>query len=162
MKIIKKYPNRRLYDTSDSQYITIQDVRAMVSNGVDFEVQEAKSGDDITRTVLLQIIVEQESENNPLFSTDNLRNFIRFYSSNTTQGFSQFMDQSLTYFKKQQDYMRDSMAEMMGANPMELFNDLTKKNIDSWQEWQKTMFGSYGGSPSEEQGEAPKDKDSAD
>ena len=105
IRIIKKYPNRRIYDTHDSKYITITDVRDMVVEGIEFKIIDAKSKKDITRNVLLQIIIEQESENNPLFSTDNLQNFIRYYGANQQKGFSEFMNQSLAFFQQQQAHL---------------------------------------------------------
>ena len=79
VRIIKKYPNRRLYDTEISSYITIEDVRQLVVDGEVFEVHDAKSGEDITRSVLLQIIAEHEERGQPMFSTTLLSQIIRFY-----------------------------------------------------------------------------------
>ena len=78
-RIIKKYPNRRLYDTEISSYITIEDVRQLILDGEDFEVRDAKSGDDLTRSVLLQIIADQEQDGEPMLSTQLLSQLIRFY-----------------------------------------------------------------------------------
>ena len=78
-RTLKKYPNRRLYDTKTSSYITLADVKAMVLTGEDFEVRDAKSGDDLTRSILLQIILEEESGGVPMFSTQTLAQIIRFY-----------------------------------------------------------------------------------
>ena len=80
-RIIKKYPNRRLYDTEKSQYVTLQQIRSLVLDEIPFIVIDQKSEDDITRSILLQIIFEQESETNPLFSNDNLERFIRYYNA---------------------------------------------------------------------------------
>ena len=78
-RVLKKYPNRRLYDTKTSSYITLADVKAMVLTGEDFEVRDAKSGEDLTRSILLQIILEEESGGVPMFSTQTLAQIIRFY-----------------------------------------------------------------------------------
>src|SRR3954465_4602923 len=78
-RILKKYPNRRLYDTEVSSYITLAEVKAMVLDGVDFEVRDAKTGDDLTRSILLQIILEEETGGVPIFSTSMLSQIIRFY-----------------------------------------------------------------------------------
>ena len=101
--VIKKYANRRLYHTGTSTYVTLDDLARMVKDGEDFVVHDAKSGDDLTRNVLLQIIIEQESDHNPLFTTDNLQNFIRYYGAGHQQGFSEFMNQSVAFFKQQQE-----------------------------------------------------------
>ncbi len=79
LRILKKYPNRRLYDTRTSSYITLADVKQMVLGGEDFEVRDAKSGEDLTRSILLQIILEEESGGVPMFSTTTLSQIIRFY-----------------------------------------------------------------------------------
>ena len=79
LRILKKYPNRRLYDTEVSSYITLAEVKAMVMQGVSFEVRDAKTGDDLTRSILLQIILEEETGGVPIFSTSMLSQIIRFY-----------------------------------------------------------------------------------
>src|SRR6478672_13112625 len=86
LRIIKKYPNRRLYDTEISSYITLEEVRQLVLDGEDFEVRDAKSGDDLTRSVLLQIISEHEETGSPMFTTQLLSQVIRFYGD-SMQGF---------------------------------------------------------------------------
>ena len=140
-RIIKKYPNRRIYDTHDSKYITVSDVREMVVNGVDFQIIDAQSEKDITRSVLLQIIIEQDSESNPLFSTDNLQNFIRYYGENQSQGFSDFINQSLNFFQEQQDQFQTSVNDMMEGNPVKMWSDISKKNLEMWQDMQSALFG---------------------
>ena len=79
LRILKKYPNRRLYDTQTSSYITLADVKRMVLDGVDFEVHDAKTQEDLTRSILLQIILEEETGGVPMFSTNSLAQIIRFY-----------------------------------------------------------------------------------
>ena len=85
-RVIKKYPNRRLYDTDTSTYITLSEVRQLVMEGEEFSVSDAKSGDDLTRSILLQIILEQEANGSPMFTAPVLSNIIRFYG-HTMQGF---------------------------------------------------------------------------
>src|SRR3546814_7937580 len=92
-RVIKKYPNRRLYDTDISSYITIEDVRQLIVDGEDFEVRDAKSGDDLTRQVLLQIIAEHEQDGQPMLSTQLLSQIIRLYGD-SLQGFmGTYLDQ---------------------------------------------------------------------
>jgi len=79
LRILKKYPNRRLYDTITSSYITLADVKRMVLEGIDFEVHDAKTQEDLTRSILLQIILEEETGGVPMFSTNSLAQIIRFY-----------------------------------------------------------------------------------
>ncbi len=133
-RIIKKYPNRRLYDTEKSKYVTLQEIRDLVLEEVAFVVIDQKTEEDITRSILLQIIFEQESETNPLFSNDNLERFIRFYNAGAHLGFSDFIGQSMTFFQQQQREFGKAMAGMTGHNPMTFWNDMTQKNIDAWRQ----------------------------
>ncbi|MFN0182819.1 MAG: polyhydroxyalkanoate synthesis repressor PhaR [Aquabacterium sp.] len=98
MRTLKKYPNRRLYDTQTSSYITLADVKRMVLASEDFEVRDAKTGDDITRSILLQIILEEESGGVPMFSTQTLSQIIRFYGHAMQGMMGVFMDNNLRSF----------------------------------------------------------------
>lgn len=140
VRTIKKYPNRRLYDTHDSKYITVSDVREMVIEGIGFKVIDTQSKGDITRTILLQIIIDQESATDPLFSSDNLQDFIRYYGANQQQGFSEFVDQSLSFFQSQQEQLRDNMHEMTGEGTIKVWADISRKNIEMWQRMQGVFF----------------------
>ena len=133
-RIIKKYPNRRLYDTEESKYITLQQIRDLVLAEVPFIVIDQKSEEDITRSILLQIIFEQESETNPLFSNDNLERFIRFYNAGTHMGFSDFIGQGMNFFQQQQCEFGKAMEDMTHHNPMTFWTDMTQKNIDAWRQ----------------------------
>jgi len=133
-RIIKKYPNRRLYDTEESKYITLQQIRDLVLSEVPFIVIDQKSEEDITRSILLQIIFEQESETNPLFSNDNLERFIRFYNAGTHMGFSDFIGQGMNFFQQQQLEFGKAMEGMTRNNPMTFWTDMTQTNIDAWRQ----------------------------
>ena len=98
VRTIKKYPNRRLYDTANSGYITLADVKQMVLEQIDFQVIDAKSGDDLTRPILLQIILEEESGGVPMFSTQTLSQIIRFYGHAMQGMMGVFMDNNLRAF----------------------------------------------------------------
>ena len=134
IRIIKKYPNRRLYDTESSCYITLAEVRELVISEIPFKVVEQKTSEDITRSILLQIILEQESETNPLFSNDNLQRFIRYYGSAPEQGFSEFIGQSLQFFHDQQLEFGKAVGGIAGQNPMSVLTDMTRKNMDAWSQ----------------------------
>ncbi len=97
-RILKKYPNRRLYDTQTSSYITLSDVKQMVLDGQDFEVRDAKSGDDLTRSILLQIILEEESAGAPMFSTQSLAQIIRMYGHAMQGVMGAYLEQNLQGF----------------------------------------------------------------
>jgi polyhydroxyalkanoate synthesis repressor PhaR len=144
VRTIKKYPNRRLYDTERSKYITLADVRDLVMEGIDFEVVDANSGDDITRSILLQIIMEKEANGEPLFTTDMLTKFIRFYGDTTQQMFSRYMEQSMSLFLEQQRVLQDRFRNAVTSNPMDLMSDLTRRNLEIWQDMQKSFLKAAG------------------
>ena len=133
-RIIKKYPNRRLYDTEKSQYVTLQQILDLVLGEVPFIVIDQKSEEDITRSILLQIILEQESETNPLFSNDNLVRFIRYYHAGADSEFSDYIGKSMSFFQQQQREFGKAVAGVTGTNPMGFWTDMTQKNIDSWRQ----------------------------
>tara|TARA_R110000824_G_scaffold52692_4_gene146083 strand:- start:13159 stop:13662 length:504 start_codon:yes stop_codon:yes gene_type:complete len=140
IRILKKYPNRRIYDTHDSVYINLEDVRKMIVQGIDFKVLDSKSNADLTRSVLLQLITEQESESNPLFSADNLKNFIHYYDQNQQQLFSEYINQSLSFFQHQQEQFNQGVQEMMNVSPMKIFSEYSKRNAQMWQKMQESFF----------------------
>ena len=140
-RIIKKYPNRRLYDTEISSYITIEDVRQLIVDGEAFEVRDAKSGEDLTRSVLLQIISEHESDGEPVLSTQLLSQIIRFYGD-SMQGFmGTYLERSMQVFLDQQQQFRQQMGGLLGQTPWTMMNQLTERNMEFWKEFQKTMVG---------------------
>ncbi|MEJ1095012.1 MULTISPECIES: polyhydroxyalkanoate synthesis repressor PhaR [unclassified Pseudoxanthomonas] len=144
IRIIKKYPNRRLYDTEISSYITIEDVRQLIVDGEDFEVRDAKTGDDLTRTVLLQIISEQEQDGEPVLSTQLLSQIIRFYGD-SLQGFmGNYLERSMQLFMEQQQQFRSQMGSMLGQTPWTMMNQLTERNLELWQEFQRNLSGGLG------------------
>lgn len=141
VRIIKKYPNRRLYDTEESKYIKLTQVRDLIRKDISFKVVDSQSNEDITRSILLQIILEQESESDPLFTNENLQRFIQYYSDNSHQGFSGFMEQSLQFFHDQQETMQTRMKDMIGMNPVTFWSDLGEKNMELWREMMDGMSG---------------------
>jgi len=140
-RIIKKYPNRRLYDTEISSYITIEDVRQLIVDGEDFEVRDAKSGDDLTRTVLLQIISEQEQDGEPILSTQLLSHIIRFYGDSMRGFMGNYLERSMQLFMEQQQQFRQQMGGMLGQTPWTMMNQLSERNLELWQEFQRNLSG---------------------
>jgi len=139
-RIIKKYPNRRLYDTEVSKYITLADVRGLVMKGVDFRVTDTSNDEDITRSILLQIMLEEESEGEPLFTASMLAQIIRFYGG-TLQGlFARYLEQSLNVFAKQQQQVR----EAWGKDPLEAAARMTQRNVEMWADFQKDFLRATG------------------
>lgn len=146
-RIIKKYPNRRLYDTEISSYITIEDVRQLILDGEDFEVRDAKSGDDLTRSVLLQIIADQEQDGEPMLSTQLLSQLIRFYGD-SLQGFmGNYLERSMQVFLDQQQQFRQQMGNLLGQTPWAMMNQLTERNLELWQDFQRNMGSGFGPRP---------------
>lgn len=144
-RIIKKYPNRRLYDTHISRYITVADVRDLVMQGVEFKVVDANSNEDITRPTLLQIILEQESGGQPLFTADILSKMIRFYGDSVQGVFSTYLERSLELFVEQQTRLQRQVRDMIGGNtPFELMADMTQRNMDIWREMQRNFLQAAG------------------
>ncbi len=155
--VIKKYANRRLYDTGRSSYITLEDLCTMVKDGYDFVVYDAKSGDDITHSVLTQIIVDQESKGETLLPTSFLKNLIGFYGDNIQSIVPNYLEQTLESFVKNQEQIREHMSKsidsmnttapgifpMAGATDLE---ELSRKNMEMFENAMKmfTPFNMYG------------------
>jgi len=125
VRMIKKYPNRRLYDTKTSSYITLADVKQMVLKHEDFQVVDAKTNDDLTRQILLQIILEEESGGMPMFSSDLLSHLIRFYG-NAMQGLmGTYLEKNIHAFQEMQKSLQEQSQRMYGDNaraPQELWS----------------------------------------
>ena len=141
-RVIKKYPNRRLYDTEISSYITLEDVRQLICDGESFEVIDAKSGEALTRSVLLQIIAEHEERGTPIFSTELLTQIIRFYGD-ALQGFmGNYLERSMQLFLDQQNQFRSQLTNLMGQTPWSMLNQLTERNLDIWKNFQQGLVSS--------------------
>jgi polyhydroxyalkanoate synthesis repressor PhaR len=137
-RLIKKYPNRRLYDTVQSSYITLSDLKQLILDGVDVKVIDNASEEEITRSILLQIITESEAGGEPLFTSAMLTQLIRFYGG-TMQGiFARYLEQSLSLFAKQQEGASQ-------GNPLDAVTRMTENNMRLWsdmqQEWLRTIGG---------------------
>ncbi|MEW5862234.1 MAG: polyhydroxyalkanoate synthesis repressor PhaR [Pseudomonadota bacterium] len=114
-RLIKKYPNRRLYDTKTSSYITLADVKQMVLRQEEFQVVDARTGEDLTRQILLQIILEEEQAGKPLFSSDLLSQLIRFYGD-AMQGFlGTYLERNIRAFQDIQKSLQEQSQRMMGG-----------------------------------------------
>lgn len=144
IRVIKKYPNRRLYDTHISSYITIEEVRQLIIESEEFEVRDAKSGEDLTRQVLLQIIAEHEQDGEPMLSTQLLSQIIRFYGD-SLQGFmGNYLERSMQAFLEQQQQFRQQMGGMLGQTPWAMMNQLTERNLQVWTQFQQNLVGGLG------------------
>jgi len=146
--IIKKYANRRLYNTAASKYVTLDHLSEMVREGVDFVVQDAKTGDDITRSVLAQIIFEQESRGQNLLPVQFLRRLIRFYGDQMQGFLPPYLEMSMESFAKAQDQMRENFSRTFGATtPMAAFEEQAQRNMAMFQQAMKVWTPFAGGVP---------------
>ncbi|QIT54157.1 polyhydroxyalkanoate synthesis repressor PhaR [Aquisalimonas sp. 2447] len=133
VRIIKKYPNRRLYDTAISSYITLADVKRLVLDGVDFQVVDAKSRDDLTRTILLQIISEEEEGGEPIFSSELLAQIIRSYGGNMQNLLTDYLEKSMDMWAEQQRAFREQTRDFMDSNPMTMLTQIAERNLAVWR-----------------------------
>ncbi|MBL1434981.1 MAG: polyhydroxyalkanoate synthesis repressor PhaR [Rhodobacteraceae bacterium] len=141
--VIKKYANRRLYNTAKSSYVTLDDLAVMVREGQDFVVKDAKSGDDITRSVLAQIIFEEESKGQNLLPVKFLRQLIGLYGDSLEGLVPGYLEASMESFTKNQDNMREQINSVMGQNPvMANMESLTRGNME-WMENAVKMFSPF-------------------
>ena len=127
--VIKKYANRRLYNTSTSTYVTLDDLSIMVKAGTDFLVYDAKTGEDITRSVLTQIIFEEENKGTNLLPINFLRQLIRFYGDSMQAFVPGFLEFSLQNLGKEQEKFRTQMMEAWGADPFKAMQDHAQRNM---------------------------------
>ncbi len=132
-RVIKKYPNRRLYDMESSRYITLDEVQNMIINHIDIQVIDSQTEEDLTNHVLLQIINEQETGPTPLFTTLVLENLIRFYGHTAQPMMREFFEQAMKYFGEQQHQLQNQISEMMSGEPLETFKDFTQQGMNTWQ-----------------------------
>jgi polyhydroxyalkanoate synthesis repressor PhaR len=140
---IKKYANRRLYNTAKSSYVTLDHLAEMVREGQDFVVYDAKSGDDITRSVLTQIIFEEEAKGQHMLPTNFLRQLIRLYGDTLQGVVPSYLEASMNTFARNQEKMREQMHAAFGANPaLANFETLARTNME-WFENAMRMFSPF-------------------
>jgi polyhydroxyalkanoate synthesis repressor PhaR len=134
--VIKKYANRRLYNTATSTYVTLEDLARMVKEGTDFIVYDAKTGEDITRSVLTHIIFEEENkgDNNNLLPINFLRQLIRFYGDSMQGMVPNYLEFSLGNLMKEQDKVRKQMTEAFGGDAFKTMEETAKRNMQLFQD----------------------------
>jgi polyhydroxyalkanoate synthesis repressor PhaR len=154
---IKKYANRRLYNTATSSYVTLEHLCQMVKDGVDFAVFDAKTGEDITRQVLTQIIVEEEGKGQNLLPISFMRKLISFYGGNMQWALPSYLDQSMQSFARNQDRMTEYFSKTMGGMfPFGAFNQVGKQNLAMMEQAMKMFapFAAQGEEPASGSGSA--------
>jgi polyhydroxyalkanoate synthesis repressor PhaR len=139
-RVIKKYPNRRLYDTVESRYITLSDVRKLVVDRIDFVVIDKKTQEDITRSILLQVIAEQEHGVDPVMSRDFLSQIIRSYGGAMQGVLGSYLEQSVKLFTSQQRDLRDRVKSVVGVDPVETVAGVAQRNYQRWRSVQDEIF----------------------
>ena len=141
-RLIKKYPNRRLYDTRTSSYITLADVKELVLNNEIFQVLDAKTGEDLTRSILLQIILEEEAGGAPMFTSDLLAHMIRFYG-NAMQGMmGKYLESNIKAFTEMQAKLQDQARSIYGENSP-VGQDLWAQFLNFQGPALQSMMGAY-------------------
>ena len=132
-RVIKKYANRRLYDTVASKHVTLSDIRKMIVDGLEIQIIEDTSGDDITRPLLLQIIVEQEQNGGqPILTEILLSQLIRFYGNPMQGMMAEYLQKSVGTFVKQQGTVQEQMQHMMSNTPIDTMRELMTQNMKTW------------------------------
>jgi polyhydroxyalkanoate synthesis repressor PhaR len=142
-RLIRKYSNRRLYDTSSSRHVTLDDLRQLVVAGEKIKVVDEKTGDDLTRSVLLQIIAEQEQFGMPVLGCDLLEMIIRFYGGPMQALLTRYLEQAFTSMLRQQEAMQSEMARALQA-PLAPLTELARKNMELWEQMQAATLSAFG------------------
>ncbi|MET0481594.1 MAG: polyhydroxyalkanoate synthesis repressor PhaR [Aestuariivirgaceae bacterium] len=132
--VIKKYANRRLYNTSTSSYVTLDDLSEMVKKGTDFSVYDAKTGEDITRSVLTQIIFDEENKGQNLLPIRFLRQLIRFYGDSMQAFIPSYLEFSLESLTREQERFRQQMMESFGGEPFRAMEEQARRNVAMFQQ----------------------------
>src|SRR5215471_6757059 len=141
--VVKKYANRRLYNTATSSYVTLDDLAQLIKEGGDFVAQDAKTGEDLTRSVLTQIIVEQEQKGQNLLPISFLRQLIGFYGDSMQFLVPGYLEQAMVAFAKNQEQLRNNLRATFGAFPFGQFEEIGKQNMALFERALK-MLSPYG------------------
>ena len=137
-RIIKKYPNRRLYDTGISSYITLEDVKKLVIKGIDFTVLDVKTNEDLTRTILMQIISEQEHGEHPIFSANVLTRIILAYGKTNQYFLSDYLSRCLEIFEQQQSVFQEHVRQL--SDTIGDMTEFTETNLNIWKKITDDFF----------------------
>jgi polyhydroxyalkanoate synthesis repressor PhaR len=156
--IVKKYANRRLYNTATSSYVTLDDLANLIKEGGDFVAQDAKTGEDITRSVLTQIIVEQEQKGQNLLPISFLRQLIAFYGDSMQVLLPGYLEQAMMAFNRNQEQIRKNLQATFGIFPFGQFEEMGKQNMALFERALK-MLAPYGGHDKEPAADATPPQD---
>jgi polyhydroxyalkanoate synthesis repressor PhaR len=141
-RLIKKYANRRLYDASISKHVTLEDIRDLIVKGEKIRVVEDKTGEDITRLILLQVIAEQEQFGKPILTTQLLESIIRYYGGPMQDFMARYLEQSVAAFMRQQETVQQQISQMLSSTPppMNAMAEMTRQNMELWNRMQEGML----------------------
>jgi len=146
-RVIKKYPNRRLYDTAISSYITLEDVRRLIVDNIKVEIIEARTKQVITHNTLMQILLEQEDGDKQIFSTDILQKIICCYKGNMQNVLGHIFTQSVDFFNQQQQILSDNLSkngdDFSVEQPLSFVNKFSEENIVAWEQLQKNWVENF-------------------
>ena len=141
-RLIRKYANRRLYDAQVSRHVTLDDLRKLIAGGERIKVVDDRSGDDITRSILLQIIANQEQFGTPVLSLQLLEAIIRFYGNPIQQMLTSYLEQSIGSLLRQQNLMQAEMAKAL-ETPMAPLAEMARQNMEMWAKMQASMLSAF-------------------
>jgi polyhydroxyalkanoate synthesis repressor PhaR len=141
-RVIRKYANRRLYDAADSRHVTLEDIRRMIGAGDRIKVVDDKTGEDVTRSILLQIIANQEQFGTPVLSTQLLEAIIRFYGNPVQEMLTRYLEQSVGGLLRQQEVMRTEMAKVL-ESPLAPVANMARENMELWAKMQASMLSAF-------------------
>ena len=144
-RVIRKYANRRLYDTESSKHINHRDVRRLIADGLDVKVIDDTSGEDITRGVLLQLVAEQERGGRPVLSDQMLMHIIRFYEHPMQGVFGVWLQQSFETFLQQQQNLQNQVKNLFESGPFAALQEMAMANIEAWKSMQEGLTKSEAG-----------------
>ena len=145
-RLIKKYANRRLYDASISKHVTLEDIRDLIVRGEKIKVVEDKTGEDITRLILLQVIAEQEQFGKPILTTHLLESIIRYYGGPMQDFMAGYLEQSVAAFMRQQESVQQQISQVLTSAPppMNAMAELSRQNMEMWNRMQESMLAFMG------------------
>ena len=155
-RLIRKYANRRLYDATSSRHVTLADLRLLIVDGMKLKVIDDKSGEDITRSVLFQILAEQEQFGAPVLGSELLEMIIRFYGRPTQAFLSRYLEQSFATLVRQQDTMQSEMAKAF-QTPLAPLTEMVRNNLNLWEQMQAATREAFSSSQNDAGNPPPSD-----
>ena len=142
-RVIKKYANRRLYDAAASRHVTLDDIKTLIVSGEKIKAIDDKTGEDITRTVLLQIIAEHEQFGQPMLSTPVLESIIRFYGDSMQGVMAKYLEQSVQTILQQQQSLQQQFTKVLSGTPLAPGGEIAQQSLQMWKQFQDSMTAAW-------------------